>query len=83
MRYSKKDREDAALICAARSAGLVALLNGYWSTSTHDFAESIGASSDALALAHDARAEAFPLGDVGFAGHWAEAEAMLRTGWSP
>ena len=83
-KWSRKDVEDAALICSARSAGLSAMRGGYWTTATREFAEASGIDDGALQLAHAARDEASNSDDVlGFVGQWAEAEALLRTGWLP
>ena len=76
-RYSKKDREDAALICAIAASRLGA--RQYYDHIT----EECGIGRDVLGLALGAWAAAhYSLGP------WthetdAEAEALLQSGWTP
>lgn len=78
MRISKKVREEAALICA------IAASNGQGFTSYIEIENDLGEVSQvALGLAASAW---LALGDVygdGDATRDAEAEALIRTGWSP
>ena len=81
MKISKKTREQAATICA------IAASSEYASDAYNLAADAIGAGLAALALANDAWGRAT---NGGFGGEGddlraddAEAEALLRTGWTP
>jgi hypothetical protein len=75
-KYSKRDREDAALFCSARACA-----HGFMH-SPYDVARaSMPISKTAESLAWRARANNNGL--PGVAVIWAEAEALLRTGWTP
>lgn len=84
MKYTKRDREQAALICAVQSGRWGLRAAGVADDLKAIVCDSIGASDGALRLAIDAR-----LSDGvwrrfdNYAESWAEAEAMLRTGWTP
>lgn len=73
--YTPEQREEAALICAVAACELT-------NTPYYIIAWHLDASDDALHLAADARTFAM------YSYSWqcevgAEAEALLRTGWSP
>jgi hypothetical protein len=72
-------REEAALICA-----LTASSPKRYALYAHS-AKWIGASKAALSLAYEAGHQAFMTSDLdgGCQELDAEAEALLRTGWSP
>lgn len=70
---SKQTRADAALICAVCAS----TPDSWWLRA----AEVI--SMDAAPLAHEVYGEATRNGRLGESEAWAEAEAMLRTGWEP
>lgn len=80
MKYTAKDVEDAATICAIKAAGWGdgALIDGT------EAGDAIGASHEAQVLMCRASDEAY---DSDRGALWcvtfAEAEAMLRTGWLP
>jgi hypothetical protein len=81
-KYSKRVREEAALICA-----IAALReNDDRDCCYHVVAEDTGASDDALDLAraafresNDALPDLYILNRL----HDAEAESLIRTGWTP
>jgi hypothetical protein len=82
-RISKRVREEAALICAvAASSG------DQQSYSFLEVQASLGVSSDAVGVGHKAidvvidTTAATPGPDMSRV-DWAEAEALLRTGWTP
>jgi hypothetical protein len=84
MKYTKKDRENAALICAIAASSKDAC------PLYREIQRELAASDDAGALAHDAwRYVRDQLRDpFGHAPEWvrehdAEAESLLRTGWVP
>ena len=79
-RYSKRVREEAALICAI-AASSVSIYPVY-----DAFAASVAEHPDSLWLARKAWKRAMEGPPP--ASHWtrvvdAEAEALIRTGWSP
>lgn len=83
-RYSKRDREDAALICSAGACNPDAYCV-FWIPTHLDadlVAASLGASERALDLALDAWLAVTGHPPIG-AEREAEAEALIRTGWSP
>lgn len=71
-RISARTREQAATICAIAASS-------HW-LSSGSAQDAIGASDEALALAFDACMSA---SEMTWRLDWAEAEARLRTGWSP
>jgi len=83
MKISKKLREQAAHFCAA----LASTRCWMWA----DLIETIGVSTEACHLAGVARWRSMHAMEHGpgrrtsddYAMAWAEAEAMLRCGWSP
>ena len=77
MSFSKRAREEAARLCA------IAASNGRWSIS--NAAYEVESDHDARTLALSAQAEACRrMGSwVNYGDTYAEAEAMLRTGWTP
>jgi hypothetical protein len=82
MRISKRMREQAARICA---------ISASWGKGNHWYwiiAKEIGASKAAVSLAADALVAAqvddeAPTGRLWSRRDDAEAESLLRTGWSP
>lgn len=84
-KYSKRVREDAAVRCqviadywARRDFGRP---DAYRDFSSEFAVVDLGALAyDAVALAHFGHGETAAL-DI--AASWAEAEALIRTGWSP
>lgn len=79
-RYSKRNREDAAVFCAARSA--------WWALHGHapdtaemgrEFFRPLTDGAEDLASA----AYFYVPYDHAHGEEWAEAEALIRTGWSP
>lgn len=84
MRYTKKERDSAALICA-----IAASRPDRWRAFYDQIQDDIGAEDSALFLAQDAWSVAH-MAHFGRAGVWewppevdAEAEALIRTGWEP
>lgn len=78
MKISKRVREEAALICA-----VAASCSCRWYGNIH---MDLGTSREAYGLAADALTAAFERNEHGDhleRAYDAEAEAMLRTGWSP
>ena len=77
MKISKKMRADAAMLCSGAASNPYALF----------VFESFDVSQDAVVLACDAFRSALDYGgdydndDLSL--EWAEAEALLRCGWSP
>ncbi len=84
MRYSKRDREMAARLCSIKAShewpapGHVTP----WWVGMDEVINACGASDTASELAWAAADAAFPDNTVGVE-CWAEAEALIRTGWSP
>jgi len=84
MKYSKKVRDGAALICAI-AASTPSLANAYRSTKIELGAsvshESLGLALSAWVYARDVLMERFGMSDTYQVD--AEAEALIRTGWTP
>lgn len=81
-RISKRVREEAALLCALRASYFGGSPNGFYVV---DYvASECGIGPAALSLAW-AALDAIPLArsEYNASECWAEAEAMLRTGWTP
>lgn len=79
MRYSKRDREMAARICAVVASSDAEV-------TSFEAEESLGASMKAACLAGEAfLAASLPPGWDGWmtTGWYGEAEALIRTGWCP
>ena len=72
--YSWRNREDAALICAIKASS--------WRGEHYErIVGAIGASRRAMGLAYYAY---FAVWSAATEPHeWAEAEALIRTGWVP
>jgi hypothetical protein len=79
VKYSKATRELAARLCSLRSCDW-ALNNG--ASYAVDRSATIGADLKAFSLAWHAH-EAAKVGHLNPVHEWAEAEALIRTGWSP
>ena len=77
MSIPRKVREEAAMICA------IAASSGPRYRFYSEVAEFIGASDAAWSLAADAFSWALTMEDSDPRVHDAEAEALIRTGWSP
>lgn len=84
MKFSKRDRESAAVYCSARAYDWTWV----WLTKPSELAYSLGVSDRAFELAGLAL-EATPLtflddGRIDWQGMWGEAEAKLRAdNWEP
>lgn len=78
-KISKKLREDAANVCSARASEWTRSASSISAFNTYPF------SSPALAVAADAQYVVIRKGHrfTSLTDDWAEAEAMLREGWSP
>lgn len=76
-RISKRVREEAAVLLSAVACG-----DPWWGPGILDAKHSLGFSNDAFALAYEAH-RSLPNWPNDYEGAAAEAEAMLRTGWSP
>lgn len=80
MKYSKRDREKAAIECAINASNR----GGLFARFDHrDVRHSINATQRSGALANAAFHRSLPMGSIAFRDAWAEAEAMIRTGWGP
>ena len=87
MRISKRTREQAAIICSAM-ASLWGMRHAPWTWHVKDeVAHSLDAVDGAdLAIAARETLSCEPgysHGDIQYAEKWAEAQAMILTGWSP
>ena len=80
--YSKRDREMAALHCAAMASNPEAHAMAFGRIDENDVAASVGASENARRLAEEAWLHAW-YRDPLSAEREAEAEALIRTGWTP
>lgn len=80
----KRTREQAAQLCSIVAASAASGKRHTWCWGTTQAGEAIGASRAVKRLAHLAWAEAvLTAPDVESATRYAEAEALLRCGWSP
>ena len=87
MKYSKREREDAADIC------MVMASNWQFGAWTEEVARSLGIRTDSVAmdLARAASDVPMPVIHVKYSPGvwppvpegWAEAEALIRSGWTP
>lgn len=79
MKYSKRVREEAALICAiaASTAGV------YWNYSETVHSLGLRECSEAHELAVQAWHSLFPHYEADDRARDAEAESMIRSGWTP
>ncbi|MGN6108803.1 MAG: hypothetical protein ACTHU0_27100 [Kofleriaceae bacterium] len=82
-RISKKVREEAALICAIAASTPFLYDQIAYQLPTATIAGWLGASDDAFELALEARVRTAGDGCSYTAVGDAEAEALLRTGWTP
>lgn len=81
-RYSASDREMAAVFCAIKASNRS---GGVWSSaSDDDIVQALGVSASADDLAGRAFFASWTLGRaLDMRIEWAEAEALIRTGWVP
>lgn len=84
---AQMDRDDAALICAIAASGGV-LVDGFYgayrSTVAGNIGDAIGASRASVVLAYHAISWCFDVvGGEDEATLCGEAEALLRSGWTP
>lgn len=86
MKYSAKDVEDAALLCAVKSASKMARASCF----LDDIVDSVLASAGGSKAAQDLACGAFSFvfchpntAEMSFGIGWAEAESLLRSGWLP
>ena len=85
MKISKRVREEAARLCSILACNAAARTRETWCWSTVNAREATGVSRRVASVAHYAWAEAvltaWPAADAFV--RYAEAEALLRTGWTP
>jgi hypothetical protein len=80
VKYSKTTRELAALECSVNACNRGGVFARF---DVRDIRRSIGESGWSGSLASAAFNQALPFGSIAFRDAWAEAEALIRTGWSP